>query len=281
MQIEGNTWSRIIIYSILLLLVVLWLFPLAAIVSTVTKAPSQFDQLFFWAVPDFVDIPSNLFTNFFTAWTRAGLGSNFVNSLVYAIAGGVGSAFVASLAGFALVHLKIRGSQSWFMGIFSGNLFPFQMFLIPLYIATSKLGIYDTRLGMALVYIGICTPFALLVYRNYALTIPQEIMEAARIDGCSDLEIYWKIFMPLTKAAFVVVFIFQFRWTWNDILFGMVLTQDVRPVMTALAKLSGLRAGVPTPVIAAGAVVASAPTVIVLLGLQRYFIKGLSLQTGK
>jgi len=281
MQIEGNTWSRIIIYSILLLLVVLWLFPLAAIVSTVTKAPSQFDQLFFWAVPDFVDIPSNLFTNFFTAWTRAGLGSNFVNSLVYAIAGGVGSAFVASLAGFALVHLKIRGSQSWFMGIFSGNLFPFQMFLIPLYIATSKLGIYDTRLGMALVYIGICTPFALLVYRNYALTIPQEIMEAARIDGCSDLEIYWRIFMPLTKAAFVVVFIFQFRWTWNDILFGMVLTQDVRPVMTALAKLSGLRAGVPTPVIAAGAVVASAPTVIVLLGLQRYFIKGLSLQTGK
>jgi len=281
MQIEGNTWSRIIIYSILLLLVILWLFPLAAIVSTVTKAPSQFDQLFFWAVPDFVDIPSNLFTNFFTAWTRAGLGSNFVNSLVYAIAGGVGSAFVASLAGFALVHLKIRGSQSWFMGIFSGNLFPFQMFLIPLYIATSKLGIYDTRLGMALVYIGICTPFALLVYRNYALTIPQEIMEAARIDGCSDLEIYWKIFMPLTKAAFVVVFIFQFRWTWNDILFGMVLTQDVRPVMTALAKLSGLRAGVPTPVIAAGAVVASAPTVIVLLGLQRYFIKGLSLQTGK
>ena len=281
MQIEGNKWSRIIIYSILLLLVVLWLFPLAAIVSTVTKAPSQFDQLFFWAVPDFVDIPSNLFTNFFTAWTRAGLGSNFVNSLIYAIAGGVGSAFVASLAGFALVHLKIRGSQSWFMGIFSGNLFPFQMFLIPLYIATSKLGIYDTRLGMALVYIGICTPFALLVYRNYALTIPQEIMEAARIDGCSDLEIYWKIFMPLTKAAFVVVFIFQFRWTWNDILFGMVLTQDVRPVMTALAKLSGLRAGVPTPVIAAGAVVASAPTVIVLLGLQRYFIKGLSLQTGK
>ena len=281
MRLEGNTLSRIIIYSILLLLVLLWLFPLAAILSTIIKTPTQFDQLFFWSIPDLLSIPANMLGNFFQAWTQAGLGSNFANSLLYATAGGVGSAFVASLAGFALVHLKVRNSQSWFMGIFSGNLFPFQMFLIPLYIATSRMGLYDTRLGMALVYIGICTPFALLVYRNYALTIPQEIIEAARVDGCSDLEIYWKIFMPLTKAAFIVVFIFQFRWTWNDILFGMVLTQEVRPVMSALSKLSGLRAGVPTPVIAAGAVVASAPTVIVLLGLQSYFVKGLSLQTSK
>lgn len=281
MRLEGNTLSRIIIYSILLLLVLLWLFPLVAILSTIIKTPTQFDQLFFWAVPDPLSVPANMIGNFIDAWSQAGLGSNFANSLLYATAGGVGSAFVASLAGFALVHLKVRNSQSWFMGIFSGNLFPFQMFLIPLYIATSRMGLYDTRLGMALVYIGICTPFALLVYRNYALTIPQEVIEAARVDGCSDLEIYWKIFMPLTKAAFIVVFIFQFRWTWNDILFGMVLTQEVRPVMTALSKLSGLRAGVPTPVIAAGAVVASAPTVIVLLGLQSYFVKGLSLQTGK
>jgi len=281
MRLEGNTLSRIIIYSILLLLVLLWLFPLVAILSTIIKTPTQFDQLFFWAVPDLLSVPANMIGNFIDAWSQAGLGSNFANSLLYATAGGVGSAFVASLAGFALVHLKVRNSQSWFMGIFSGNLFPFQMFLIPLYIATSRMGLYDTRLGMALVYIGICTPFALLVYRNYALTIPQEVIEAARVDGCSDLEIYWKIFMPLTKAAFIVVFIFQFRWTWNDILFGMVLTQEVRPVMTALSKLSGLRAGVPTPVIAAGAVVASAPTVIVLLGLQSYFVKGLSLQTGK
>lgn len=281
MQLEDSTLSRIVIYSILLLLVALWLFPLVAILTTIIKTPAQFDSLFFWKIPDILSIPGNAFENFFTAWTQAGLGSNFINSLIYAIAGGAGSAFLASLAGFALVHLKVKNPQSWFMGIFSGNLFPFQMFLIPLYIATSRMGLYDTRLGMAVVYIGICTPFALLVYRNYALTIPQELIEAARIDGCSDLEIYWKIFMPLTKAAFVVVFIFQFRWTWNDILFGMVLTQDVRPVMTALSKLSGLRAGVPTPVIAAGAVVASAPTVIVLLGLQSYFVKGLSLQTGE
>jgi len=281
MQLEGNVLSRIILYSLLLLLVLLWLFPLAAIFFAITKTPAQFDQLFFWAIPNLPSIAGNALGNFVDAWNQAGLGSNFANSLIYATAGGVGSAFVASMAGYALVHLKVNNPQSWFMSIFSGNLFPFQMFLIPLYIATSRLGLYDTRLGMALVYIGICTPFALLVYRNYALTVPQEVIEAARIDGCSDLEIYWKIFMPLTKAAFVVVFIFQFRWTWNDILFGMVLTQDVRPVMTALSKLSGLRAGVPTPVIAAGAIVASAPTVIVLLGLQRYFVKGLSLQAGQ
>lgn len=281
MELEGNKWSRILVYLILATLVILWLFPLISIGITVIKGPEQFDSLYFWSLPKASSIPSNIGGNISRAWGKAGLGSNFINSFIYAIAGGVGSAFVASLAGYSLVHLKVYKPQSWFVGIFSGNLFPFQMFLIPLYIATSQMGLYDTRLGMALVYIGICTPFALLVYRNYALTIPTEVFEAARIDGCSDLQIYWKIFMPLTKAAFVVVFIFQFRWTWNDILFGMVLTQSVRPVMTALAKLSGLRAGVPTPVIAAGAIVASLPTVIVLLGLQRYFVKGLSLQAGE
>lgn len=281
MKLEGSKWSRVIIYLILLLLALLWLFPLAIIVSVVIKAPSQFDRLFFWAAPKFSSIPSNIFGNFFNAWTQTGLGLNFLNSLIYATAAGVGSAFVASLAGYALVHLNVKGSQSWFMSIFSGNLFPFQMFLIPLYIATSQLGLYDTRLGMSLVYIGICTPFALLIYRNFALTIPTELIEAAKIDGCSDFEIYWRIFMPLTKAAFVVVFIFQFRWTWNDILFGIVLTQDVRPVMTGLAKLTGLRSATPTPVIAAGAIVASLPTIIVLLGLQRYFVRGLSLQASQ
>ncbi|MFB6290376.1 MAG: carbohydrate ABC transporter permease [Candidatus Bipolaricaulia bacterium] len=281
MKLEVSTFQKICIYTVLGALTLVWLFPIASSVITSIKSPSQFDGLAFWSPPKLKTIPGNIFSNVGWAWGKANLGSYFLNSFIYALAGGAGSAFLASLAGFSLVHLGIKAPQSWFMGIFSGNLFPFQMFLIPLYLFTSSLGLYDTRIGLAAVYIGICIPFALLVYRNYALTIPTEVIEAARIDGCSDFRIYWNIFLPLSKAAFVVVFIFQFTWTWNDILFGMVLTQDVRPIMTGLSKLSGYRAGVPEPVLISGAIIASIPTVIVLLGLQKYFVKGFTIQAGQ
>lgn len=258
---------------------VMWLFPITAVAVTVVKNLQQFNTMDFWFVPSIKGILLNLVDNIRGAWTGGNLGDSFLNSLLYATSAGVGSAFLASLAGYALVHLPIRGRLGWFLLIFSGNLFPFQMFLIPLYVFLTSLGLYDTRISLIIIYIGICTPFALFVFRNYALTLPREVLEAARIDGYSPLGIYWSIFLPLSKAAFVVVFIFQYIWTWNDLLFGLVLSEKVRPIMTGLSKLAGFRAAVSVPQILMGGVIASLPPALILLVLQQYFIKGLSLRT--
>jgi len=250
-------------------------------VVTIVKSPDEFREMPFWSLPNLRQIAVNVAANIRFAWNKSQIGKNFLNSLLFATVAGIGSAFIASLAGYALVHLNVRLPQGWFFGIFIGNIFPFQMFLIPLYLFLNSLNLYDTRVGLAIVYIGICVPFALFVYRNYAFTLPHELFDAARVDGASSWHSYLHIFLPLSKAAFIVVFIFQFIWTWNDLLFGLVLAESHRPVMTALSKLAGQRAGTPAPVLGTGAILASIPTVILLLSLQRHFVRGFTIGTEK
>jgi len=277
----NKKFQKMLIYFILIILSIVWIFPIVSMLIIVIKSPDEFNQLHYWKIPPLKHIPQNLITNFYHAWEKSHIGKNFINSLLYAFLAGIGSAFLASLAGFSLVHLNIKKPHVWFLGIFIGNIFPFQMFLIPLYIFLNKLSLYDTRIGLIIVYIGICIPFALFVYRNYAYTLPKEIFDAAKVDGASKWKSYLRIFMPMSKPAFTVVFIFQFIWTWNDLLFGLILSERYRPVMTALSKLQGARGGVPVTILIMGAIVASIPTIILLLSLQKSFIRGFTLTTEK
>ena len=183
------------------------------------------------------------------------------------------------MAAYALVVLK--APKCWFLLIFLGNLFPFQMFLIPLYLLTTNLGLYDTFAGMLIVYTGICIPFAVFVYRNYARTMQLSTFEASRIDGAGNWQAFFSIFLPMSRPALLVVFIFQFTWTWNDLLFGMVLSESKRPIMSAINKLAGQRGAVPVPVLMTGALIAAVPTIILLLALQKQFLRGFSIVSEK
>lgn len=272
---------KFITYLILTIFAILWVFPMVSALVMVAKSNDDFTALEFWGLPALSKIPGNMVNNVHLALVQAKLGGNFLNSLLFAAVAGIGSAFIASLAGYALVHLNIRAPQGWFFGIFIGNIFPFQMFLIPLYLFLNTVRLYDTRLGLAIVYVGICIPFALFVYRNYAYTIPKELFESAKVDGASSWHSYLRIFLPLSRAAFIVVFIFQFIWTWNDLLFGLVLSERHRPIMTALSRLAGQRGAVPPTILIAGALIASLPTIIILLSLQRHFVRGFTINTEK
>ncbi len=272
---------KIGIYFILIILSVIWLFPLVSMLTMVVKSPDEYNTLSFWKLPELKRIPANIAFNFGHAWGKSKLGGKMLNSLIFALTAGIGSAFIASLGGYALVHLKVRGAQFWFIGIFIGNIFPFQMFLIPLYLVLNYIGLFDTRLGMAVVYVGICIPFALFVYRNYAFTLSAELFDAARVDGASKWGAYLRIFLPMSIPAFAVIFCFQFIWTWNDLLFGLVLTERFRPIMAGLERLQGARGGVPTTVLISGAIMAAIPTIVILMSLQKSFIRGFTLTTGK
>jgi len=273
--------KKFIKHTILIFLSLIWLFPMMATFITISKSGEQYMNLNFWELPPIFDIPSNLWANFSFAIINTDIVMGFLNSLLYASIAAIGAAFFASLAGYAIVHLNVKRPLLWFGVIFAGNLLPFQMYLLPLYLSYTSIGIYDTRLGFALVHLGLCIPFALFLYRNYAYKVPKALVDAARCDGCSNFKVYLHVFLPITKPAFLSVFIVQFIWSWNDLLFGILLTERARPIMAEVARLSPARAYTPVPIILAGSLLASIPTILLFVFLNEYFIEGLKIRAEK
>ena len=130
---------------------------------------------------------------------------------------------------------------------------------------------------MILLYGTICTPFATFVYRGYFMSIPRDILEAAMIDGCSAWSALPRIYLPLLKVPTAVVIVFQAMWIWNDLLFGMALSQtpSVRSVMVSISQIAG-EGGGNLSVLMTGVLVTSIPTLTLFLCLRKYFIQGTS-----
>jgi ABC-type glycerol-3-phosphate transport system permease component len=260
---------------------VAWLLPLWLVLTTAMKSvPEYARDASQWQLPR---DPATLLQNVAQAWSSAGLGPGFVTSLLYGVSGACLAILFASLGAYAITRLELRGRFFWFMLVFSGTIFPFQMYLIPLFKLYSDTGLYDTWAGMVCFYTAIAIPFCLFVLRGFFATVPRELQEAARLDGSGDFGIFWRIFVPLARGPIAVLFLFQFTWIWNDLLFGLVLsTSDgVRPIMPSLAGLQGTYSHTGPPVVLAGALVATVPTLLLFLLLGRYLMQGLTLTTGR
>ena len=266
---DGAFWRVKTVMAIVLSFV--WLVPILALAFISLKPTSQLITGPFWALPDSLAFISNLQT----AWTDGNFGQYAINSFLYATVGGGIAVFLASLAGFTIGRLDPPGKNGLLYLILLFTFFPFQMYLIPLVRGFQMANLYNTKDGMILVYIAIAIPFATFVLRNYFVTIPKSLYEAARIDGLSKFQIYWRVYVPLAKPAFAVAFIFQWVWIWNEFLFGLVLTSSAsaRPIATGLASLGG-RA--PTwSVLAIGTLLTVIPSAIVYISFQKYFERGL------
>ena len=261
-------------------LAVAWLVPIWLLVTTPMKSTPEYQGESQWALPTH---PTELFHNLRVAWDSAGLGPGFVASLSYGLVGAAAAILFGSLGAYAIARLGIRLGFFWFILVFSATIFPFQMYVIPLFTLYTEHGLYDTWLGMALFYSAIATPFCLFVMRGFFMTIPEEVQDAARLDGASDFRIYWRIFMPLARGPMAVLLLFQFTWIWNDLLFGLVLsTSDgTRPIMPSLLGMQGVYANSGPPIVLAGALIGSLPTLALFLLLRRYLLRGLMLTTGR
>lgn len=269
---------RILRYSIVIGLIMLWVLPLYLVVVNATTPSGEYAEKSLWAFPTSLA----LWENVATAWQAANLGPSVFSTLLYAVVGAGAAVLVAALAAFAIIALQVRHGFAWFMLIYSGTIFPFQMFLAPLFDGYSKTGLYDTRIGLLLLYTAIAIPFAFFIIRNHFSGIPIELSEAARIDGANSWTVFLRIYVPVSTNALAAVFVFQFTWIWNEFLFGLTLSRsaDVRPIMTALAALQGQYASTSIPVVLAGALAVSLPTIVLFLVLQRLFIQALA-GTGK
>ena len=217
---------------------------------------------------------------FHEAWNR--LSPNLGNSFKMVIPATIISAMLGAVNGYIFSKWRFRGSDIFFTLVLFGMFIPYQSILIPLIRAlswiTNKTGIplYGSIWGLTLVHIVYGLPIASLIFRNYFANVPNELIEAARIDGAGVVGIFRQIILPLSAPAFVVVGIFQFTNIWNDFLFGVTIVSSpsAQPITVALNNLSG-SFEVDWNVVMAGAVVAALPTLIVYTLLGRYFIRGL------
>jgi ABC-type glycerol-3-phosphate transport system permease component len=213
------------------------------------------------------------------AWVSANMADAFFNSAIYGVVGAGFAVFFASMAAYALSRLNFGGKNFWFMLIFLGTIFPFQMYLIPLFFGYQQVGILNSRFGMLLLYAAICTPFPTLVLKSHMSQISLEMDEAARMDGASEFRIFWRIVLPNCIGSLVALFLLQFTWIWNDLLFSMVLGNrpEIRSIMNAIQVFQGNYASTGPNVALTASLLASLPPLILFLFLRKHFMEGLKI----
>src|SRR5919201_1401920 len=181
---------------------------------------------------------------------------------------------VAASAGYAFAWLDFPGRDWLFVLVIALLVVPLQMALIPMFRFYSDLGIFDTVIGLILFHTAFGLPFAIFLLRNFFIGIPKELMEAARIDGASEIRIFLRLILPLGLPALASLAIFQFLWTWNDLLVALSLARDTQPITVAI--FSQMREfGTNVDIIAPASFISLVVPLVVFFAFQRYFVQGL------
>lgn len=268
---------RIILLLFMLSFVLVWLLPVFGGVLTAFRSMDDLTTNGFWTMPD-----SLSFQYFGEAWTRGLLGRYLYNSFVITIPALAGTLFFSSLCAYALAGYRFKGNFLIYVTFVGGMLLPFQLLMLPVFQLSNYLKIYDSYLGLIMIHMAFQLGFCTFFLRNFMMTVPIELAEAARIDGCSEFGIYRRIYLPLSLPAIAAVGTLEFTWIFNDYLWALVLLKnnDLKPVTTGLSTLQGQYIS-SWNVLVAGSLLATIPTVIVFIFLQRYFIEGLTMGSGK
>lgn len=261
--------SKAVINIVLLIFSFLWIFPIIFAVLGTMKSKQVYNLSNFWELTPDIQIVENL--KFILKYSSISQG--MFNSLLYGAVGAVAAVICAIMAAYALSKLNIKHRMFWFMLIYSGTIFPFQLYLIPVFKAYQSMGLYDTRAGMMLFYSAICIPFAMFVLRNFFIGVSDEIMDAAHIDGASNWRILWKILFPMAKPSLSVVLLTQFAFSYNDLMFGITFTasRTIKPIM---ATISTFKEHIPAMLLAC--IIVSIPSIALYWFLNKNFDEGIS-----
>jgi glucose/mannose transport system permease protein len=270
--------SRVLLYAILIAVAVAYLIPVYVLLVTGLKSYAEVSLSTMWNLPSSISLDS-----FIKAWAGGpaaegygGLGQNFVNSLYLTIPATIISAMIGSINGYLLTKWKFPGSDLLFIFLLFGMFIPYQSILIPLMQVLSAVGLSGTMPGLIACHVIYGISITTLIFRNYYAGVPNELIEASRIDGANIFGIYWYILFPLSLPGFVVVMIWQFTQIWNDFLFAVTVigNPDLQPITVALNNLAGSMI-VEWNVQMAGALIAALPTLLVYIFLGRFFVRGL------
>jgi multiple sugar transport system permease protein len=264
--------------ALLLLTVVLlplaWLF----LISVRPVAEVYAFPLHFWPQTFTTEAYRNIWFNreYNTDWTQY-----FLNTTMIAVGAATAVAVLGMLVGYTLSRMRGAGVQRVQLFFVIVQLFEGPALIIPIYLVMNVLGLYDTRIGYAMLLIVFFLPFAALLSLSFAYSVPVEIDEAAKIDGCSDWQFFRKVFLPASKVGLVTVGLMAFLLMWGEFPFALTLLQgENRTVSTALVDLiTGI--SVYWNNLAAAATISSIPVILVLIFAQRHIVSGLTMGSGK
>ncbi|MHB1376056.1 MAG: carbohydrate ABC transporter permease [Candidatus Humimicrobiaceae bacterium] len=217
------------------------------------------------------------FDNYIKAWQTFGFTKLYLNSLIVTVVSVFITLVIASLAAYSFSRLRYKGSNIVFYMILLGMMIPPAAVIIPLFVIMENLKLYNTLFSLILSYIAFGLPIATLILRGFFMSIPPELVEAARIDGSSEIGTFFRIIIPLSKPAISTVVIFLFMQNWNEFLLGLVLLRD--KILYTLPVGVAIFVGQwdsPWELVAAGVIIASIPVFVLYLILQDQFVKGLT-----
>lgn len=279
-MILPNWLSRSLIYSVLILVALYYLVPLFVMVITSLKDLDEIRNGTLFSLPHSLNVDS-----WKKAWGTActgasceGLKPYFWNSVLIVLPAILISTIIGAINGYVLTKWRFKGSNLFFGLLLIGTMIPFQVILLPMARTLGFLGISGSIPGLILVHVIYGLAFTTLFFRNYYITIPNELVNAARIDGAGFWKIFTRIILPVSTPIIVVSLIWQFTQIWNDFLFGVVYSSgDQQPITVALNNLVNTSTGVKEyNVDMAAAIIAALPTLLVYIVAGNYFVRGLT-----
>ncbi|MBW4667677.1 MAG: carbohydrate ABC transporter permease [Cyanomargarita calcarea GSE-NOS-MK-12-04C] len=259
--------NRLLMYGLLLAIALITLFPLLWLISTALK--SQTENIF-QSPPQLLPYKPTL-DNFVSVWQSNPMGQYLFNSTLVAVVTVGLNLLFSALAAYPLARLSFPGRDWIFIAIVTTIMIPFQIVMIPLYILIVKLGLANSYLGM--IFPSLASAFGIFLLRQAFMGVPKEMEEAARMDGCSDLGLWWHIMLPAIRPALVTLAIFVFIGSWSDFLWPLIVIQDenLYTLPLGVAKLAGTFS-LDWRLVAAGSVISIAPVLVLFLFLQRYIV---------
>lgn len=267
--------ARIALYSLLLVATGLTLFPLLWMVS-----------VSFMPAGEAAAVPPRLLPSAFTLehytelFTRMQMARYLFNSALLATTVTLVSLILNSMAGYAFAKFRFGGRDRLFQVLLAALVIPAQVAMLPLFLLLKYMGVVNTYLGVVIP--GMASIFGIFLIRQYALSIPDSLLEAARIDGAGEFRIYRTVVLPLLKPILVTLAIFTFMGTWNDFIWPLIVLtdNDLYTLPVALANLSGEHVQ-DTELMMAGSVMTVLPVLLVFLALQRYYLQGIMMGSVK
>jgi alpha-glucoside transport system permease protein len=268
----GRAVTRGPLNILLAVVAVLWLVPTLGLLLTSLLPTSEITQKGWWHI---VSQPSlATFKNYDEIFKNQAIMSALWTTVQIAVGNTILLVAVAALAGYAFAWLDFPGRDWLFVGVIALLVVPLQVALIPIFTIYQDTGLFDTVLGLVLFHVAFGLPFGIFLMRNFFIGIPRDILESARIDGASEMRIFTRLILPLGLPAIASLAIFQFLWTWNDLIVALTFGRDTQPLTVAIFSQTR-QFGSNIELIAPASFLSLAIPLLVFLAFQRSFVQGL------
>jgi len=273
-MLDLRSWQARVVFGVVALMIGFFLFfPVYWLVISSLKTDAELYRLRPTLFPE-----TPTLTHFSTALFRGNLPLHLMNSLIVSLSSATINAVLAVYAGYSFAKYRYFGRKPVMLFMLSAQMFPFGLLLVALYPAYADLGLINTRLGLTLSYIVFALPVATYMLYSYFSQVPNELIEAARADGASDLRIFHTIVLPISAPPIITVFLYSFMWSWNDLLYSMTLitSEQLRTVGPGLLLNYLNEVNADWGGAMAASLLAALPVIAGFMLLQRFFIEGVT-----